>query len=588
MAYNIIEVANTHSGDRKYLSDLITEFSKYREGFGIKFQPSKPDCIAIPDYEYYEVYKEFFYNEGEWRFFISEAAKTKDVWLDLFDTYSIKILKENESLIRGVKLQASVLNNLEVVNSLKEYGLKGKDLIINIAGYEIPEIQDLLNDFEENINAREIYLEIGFQAYPTRLEDSGYSKISVIKKHFSNRIVFADHIDAKDPMALYFPQMALLQGIDMIEKHVRLDRETKYDHFSSLTPDQYAQFIQLQDDCKELKNQPFINDREREYLSKSLMKPIVDRDIERGSVLNLNKDILFRRSGKEGLDIYQIRDKIDNYQIVSRKIEENSTLTRHDFKTAHIATIVACRLKSTRLKSKALELIGDVTSIEYCLRNCLRFPVVQTTVLATSNLESDLPLKDYTYSPDVHFHQGDPVDVIDRYISVINELKIDVFIRVTGDNPFVDPGICEILLKEHFRNGADYTTAKRTAIGTNLEIINSSALRKVKSFFPNAKHSEYMSKYFTNNPDYFNIHIVDLPEKYIRDYRLTLDYPEDLVLYNEIHNKLVDQKEDFTIEDVFELLDTTNLSEINNHHSQKYTTDQKLIKILNANTTIRE
>lgn len=584
--YNIIEIANTHGGNKDYMLGLIDEFSKYEEGFGIKFQPSKPDCIALPDYEFYEVYKDFFYTEEEWNQFISLAYETKDVWLDLFDTYSIKILQNNFEKIRGVKLQASVLNNFEVIDALEETGLESKDLIINISGYDISTVEAFIEMFEQRLKPHELMLEVGFQAYPTKLEDSGYSKLKRIKNKFSHRIVFADHIDANNPMSIYFPVMVGMDSADIIEKHVRLDRKTEYDHFSSLTPKNFAKFIEIQQQCVSLEAQPFINNREREYLSKSLMKPILSQQKEQGSLISLKEDLSFRRSGKDGLNIFQIENKINSFHVVSRDVKKESTLTQHDFKSAHIATIVACRLKSTRLKKKALKKIGDLASIEYCIRNCMRFPNVQSTVLATSNLEDDAPLKDYLYNENVHFYQGHPVDVIDRYLEVINDLKIDVFVRVTGDNPFVDAGVCEILLREHFKKGADYTTATTTAVGANLEIISSEALKTVKKYFPAADYSEYMGSYFTNNPDYFNIEFVDLPQKYIRDYRLTLDYPEDIKLYNIIHEKLSKKNPDFDLLDIYQLLDETNLSEINSSHSQRYTNDQELMDKLKKNTTI--
>lgn len=586
MIYNIIEVANTHGGDHTYMVDLISEFSKYQGEFGIKFQPSKPECIAVPDYEYFEVYKDFYFDEKEWEKFIKLAVSTKDVWLDLFDTYSIRILENNFKDIRGIKLQASVLNNLEVVDRLSELDLSSIDLIMNISGYEIEYLKNLVNRFENRLNPRELLLEIGFQAYPTTLQDSGYCKIDALKEQFKHRIVFADHIDGKMPMAKYFPAMAALHGVDFIEKHVRLDRETKYDHFSSLTPIDYHDYIQILNQLFNLQNQPFINEKEKKYLSDSLMKPITSHDLEKGINLDLRTDLKFRRSGKEGLDIIEITKKLSSFDIISRDVKKESTLTQHDFKRANIATIIACRLKSTRLKSKALENIGNLTSIEYCIKNCLRFPHVNQTILATSTLDSDLPLKDYTYSPDVHFFQGDPIDVIDRYLKVIDELKIDVFVRVTGDNPFVDAEICDILLKSHFENGADYTTAKSAAVGANLEIINSSALRKVKKHFPKADYSEYMSSYFTNNPGHFKINQIDLPEEFVRDYRLTLDYPEDLKLYRKIDEKLSEVHNDFGLREIISLLDQSELSQINHHLTQKYHTDHDLIETIKRNTRI--
>ena len=54
-------------------------------------------------------------------------------------------------------------------------------------------------------------------------------------------------------------------------------------------------------------------------------------------------------------------------------------LKEEDFKKANIATIIACRLKSSRLPKKALAKIGEITSVEYCIKNALSFKNVNQT-----------------------------------------------------------------------------------------------------------------------------------------------------------------------------------------------------------------
>ena len=50
-----------------------------------------------------------------------------------------------------------------------------------------------------------------------------------------------------------------------------------------------------------------------------------------------------------------------------------------------------------------------------------------------------------------------------------------------------------------------------------------------------------MTFYFLNNPKYFKLNIVDLPKIFIRNYRLTLDYKEDLEMFNKLFTKLNQQ-----------------------------------------------
>ena len=262
-------------------------------------------------------------------------------------------------------------------------------------------------------------------------------------------------------------------------------------------------------------------------------------------------------------------------------------LEENNFKKPIIATIIACRLKSKRLPQKAILKIGDLSSIELCIKNALKFKNVNYTILATSNLPEDDELKNHTYSNSVIFHRGDPDDVIQRYLDIINKLNIDVVVRVTGDMPYVSDDILQILLKSHLESGADYTTAKKAAIGTNLEIINSDALRKVKSFFHPADYSEYMTFYFTNNPSYFKLNYVDLPKNILRDYRLTLDYKKDLKMFNLIEDYFKANNLEYNIELLFDFLDKNpKIVSINKQCPLKYGTDKKLIETLKKATKI--
>ncbi len=589
MPYIIIEAANTHGGNIDYLHRLIDEFSVYTTGYGMKFQPLQQDEIATPDFQWYSVYQKLFFDPAQWKDIIQKTKKHKDVWLDIFDLYGVQILKENINEVFGIKLQVSVLYNLSVLQALSDIDLSRQKLIVNVASLEIQKIDELLLQLSTTINAEEILLEVGFQGYPTQLTDSGISKIQKVKELFKKRIVFADHIDRNNEYALWLPVLAQANGADIIEKHVLLEGEkTEYDHYSSLNKSQFDRMVQLIEDYTVLVTAPFINQQEKDYLTKSMMKPLLTDDKAKGQGISLADDLQYKRSGKEGLDTFSLRELLASFHILAVNKRQNETLQKADFKKAVIAVIVAGRLKSSRLKDKALLKIGDLTSIETCLKNACRFSNINYVILATSDLESDAPLADYTYNDAVFFHRGHPDDVIQRYLDIIRKLKIDVIIRVTADMPFIDNDICQLLLKSHFETGADYTAANEAAVGTNLEIINAQALEKVKSYFPSAEYSEYMTWYFMNNEEHFNINLIDLPGELVRNYRLTLDYDDDLTMFNSLHQKLLD-KNDYNLRDIYDILDKhPEIAKLNAHLTLKYKTDQTLINILNEKTKINQ
>lgn len=583
----IIEVSNTHGGNIEYVLDLIDEFEKF-EGHGMKFQPLDPDKISTSDYEWYNVYKELYFSLDEWSKILNEASKTKLVWLDLFDLYSVEILKKNISFIHGIKLQASVLYNEEVISALESFDCSNLKLILNVSAIDLENIHERVEEFNSRIQPAELLIEVGFQAYPTMLIDSGLSKIEFLKSRFKYEIVFADHVSGESPEAILLPLVASVKGVSYIEKHVKHSMlDTKYDYYSAVKVDKYQELVEKIEEYESLLDQKFINTKEREYLNNTIQKPIAKRILSSGQSISLLEDLLFRRSNQNGLSVKDIDQLRKDGYILSREISVGSTFKRADFKKAIIGVVVACRLKSSRLKRKALLPIGNLTSIEKCLQSCLKLPDSSITVLATSTVDEDSELEKYTYAEHVYFHQGDPDDVIQRYLDVVEKFRIDVVIRVTGDMPYVSQEITKVLLKSHFESGADYTAARDCAVGTAPEIINSQALRVVKSHFPNADYSEYMTWYFQNNKEHFKVNIVDLPEELIRDYRLTLDYQEDLELFNVIESHLEKEKLQGSIDEVFSFLDVNpDYAKLNGHIKLKYRNDEALISRLNSVTKI--
>ncbi|TVL99714.1 MAG: hypothetical protein CV087_16830 [Candidatus Brocadia sp. WS118] len=583
----IIEVANCHGGDKNYLFSLIEEFERF-DGHGMKFQPLHPDQIATKDFEWYPVYQKLLFNASEWSEIISKAAQTKKIWLDLFDTYGVQILNENLSLISGIKLQASILYNEQVINALKVTDCSNLRLIINVSALSIDEIRERLESLEAGIAPKEILLEVGFQSYPTLLEDSGLNKLHALRSQFENSLVFADHVEGTSEDAITLPLIASTMGADIIEKHVMHSKfETKYDHFSAIKHDVYEKLVTKINQYAELPHKPFINDKEKRYLSNSIQIPLAGTGLPKGHGISVSSDLNFKRSGQKGLSVTELKKLINEKNILAVSVDEGSSFKKEYFKKATIATIIAGRLKSSRLKRKAILKIGDLPSIEKCIQSCLRIKDTNYTVLATSTVEEDAELEQYTYSSAVHFHRGHPEDVIQRYLDVTDKYNIDVVIRVTADMPYVSPEIAEILLKSHFESGADYTAAKAFSVGTAPEIINTQALQTVKEHFPSADYSEYMTWYFQNNKEHFRVNIVELPARLVRDYRLTVDYQEDLDMMNKLQDYFDEHKMEGTTEELFSFLDAhKTVAEINGHIGLKYKTDSDLINTLNIVTKI--
>jgi N,N'-diacetyllegionaminate synthase len=584
----ICEVANSHDGEKENLFQLINQVASFAyPNLSIKFQVFSPNTISLKDYEWYQVYEEITFDEIFWNECIKiSKKKIGKVWVDVFDLFGVKVLKENIKNISGIKLQASVLENLEVARALSSLDLKNIVLMLNISGHSLRKIEVLISSFID-LNPQEIILQIGYQAYPTKIEDTGLQKIQEIKKLYDYKVCLADHIDASSEAAIDIPIYGLASGCELLEKHMCLDRKTtKYDNYSSLNSEEFKLMFTKIYNFINSKSGSYISNSEKEYLKNTLQIPISIKDIRSGGLI-AQEDLIFRRTSQKGLTYPEIVKKQEKFMFLRKKISAKSTIKSSDFKKARVGVVIAGRLKSSRLKRKAVLPILGKASIQWCIESCLNFSGIDKVILATSNLDEDSELENFLVDDKrVFLYRGDPDDVIKRYIGASVENQIDVIIRVTADCPFVSKEIAKILLESHFDAGADYTAPNKFAVGLNCEVINLAALKQVIHHLGNAELSEYMSWYFKNNSHIFKVNIVDLPPNLVRDYRLTLDYKEDLEMFNLLLNEL--NGKPITSKNLFEVLDQNpNISKINSHLSLSYKTDEKLINTLNKLTKIK-
>ena len=583
----IVEIANSHDGNEEKLFQIIDQVASFSyRNLSIKFQIFSPDTISLEDYEWYKVYEEITFDAIFWENCIRIAnKKIGKIWVDVFDLFGMNVIKDNINNISGIKLQASVLENQEVIKVLSSLDLKNIRLMLNVSGHSLKKIDSILQAFVK-MDPKEIILQIGYQAYPTNIEDTGLQKIKELKDYFNYKICLADHLDASTEVATDIPIYGLALGCGLIEKHICLDREiTKYDYYSSLCYEEFLLMFSKIDNFINSKSGPFISNSEAKYLEKTVQIPVTDTDLNSGSLISV-KDLKFRRTSQEGLTFPEIIKLQEKSMMVKSDLAANSTISKLDFKKANIGVVIAGRLKSTRLKRKAILPILGKPSIQWCMESCLNFPNIKKVILATSTLDEDSELEDYLIDDDrLFFYKGEPDDVIKRYIGACDKYQVDVVIRVTADCPFVSKEIAMILLKDHFLSGADYTAPKKFSVGMNCEIINVEALKKVIQYFGKADLSEYMTWYFQNNPEFFKVNMVNLPSELIRDYRLTLDFQEDLDMFEKLLFKI--DGEPITTKKIFEILDhNPSISKINSHILLKYKMDKKLINSLNKATKI--
>jgi spore coat polysaccharide biosynthesis protein SpsF len=156
----------------------------------------------------------------------------------------------------------------------------------------------------------------------------------------------------------------------------------------------------------------------------------------------------------------------------------------------------------------------------------------------------------------VRFVVGDQTDVLSRIISC-GELAgaTDIF-RVTSESPFLYFERAEACWELHQARGNDATFMEEIIDGCGFEIITMGALKLSHSIGETKHKSELCTLFIRENSSLFKIGRVLPPPLFIRkDLRLTVDYPEDLIVCRAVYKALKLQAPLIPLSEIVKFLD---------------------------------
>ena len=224
-----------------------------------------------------------------------------------------------------------------------------------------------------------------------------------------------------------------------------------------------------------------------------------------------------------------------------------------------LVAALACRNQGARLYGKPLQNL-DVERGTRILDNivaCLKtLPCIDEIVLGISEGVDNNIFMRVADDLGLRYIVGSERDVLSRLVAC-GELAgaTDVF-RVTTESPFLYFEPVDALWRQHQTDGLDATFLWNIIDGAGFEIYTLDALRTSHARGDERHRSELCSLYVREHPDEFQVRRVDPPAALIRkDLRLTVDYPEDLVVCRAVYAALRDQAPRISVEAVVEFLD---------------------------------
>ena len=206
-----------------------------------------------------------------------------------------------------------------------------------------------------------------------------------------------------------------------------------------------------------------------------------------------------------------------------------------------LVACLACRNQGTRLYGKPLQNLDikkRLTVLEYMIDSIQNYSAVTDIVLGISEGSDNIAFKDFAKINDVDFIVGNQEDVLQRLIQCCEKVNGTDIFRLTTESPFTYFESIEKAWSQHVNGDFDLTTLDQSPDGSGYEITKLEAYKYSWKFGDNRHRSELCSLFIRENKDKFNIGYVDIPEKIRRtDIRLTIDYPEDLVLCRAVYKE---------------------------------------------------
>lgn len=227
--------------------------------------------------------------------------------------------------------------------------------------------------------------------------------------------------------------------------------------------------------------------------------------------------------------------------------------------TRKLIAAVACRNQGSRLYGKPLQNL-DIDAGVRILDNivaCLQsIPCIDAVVLGVSEGVENEVFRRVAAEKGLGCIVGDERDVLSRLIRCGEQAGASDVFRVTSESPFLYYDPVETLWREHQDQRLDATFMWNIIDGAGFEIYTLDTLRASHARGDSRHRSELCSLYVREHPEEFAVRKVDAPDALNRkDIRLTVDYPEDLVVCRAAYMALKAQAPRISVPDIVRYLD---------------------------------
>ena len=243
----------------------------------------------------------------------------------------------------------------------------------------------------------------------------------------------------------------------------------------------------------------------------------------------------------------------------------------------NVVAIIQARMDSTRLPGKVLMNLEGKPLLQHIIESLQQSSEINHIVVATSNETTDDQIEDLVRRLNVNIFRGSRENVLERFYLCSKSFSADLVVRITGDNPLIDPQIVDEVIKISKETNCDYASNivhQTFPLGfSHCEVIPFRILKYLHETFQNDPDSrEHVTIQIRRNLENFSFKEIKAPPSLERSkWRLTIDFIEDLQLMEKIFSKLSLNNSVIDYRSLVNFLDhNENLLQINQNYTNSF------------------
>lgn len=224
-----------------------------------------------------------------------------------------------------------------------------------------------------------------------------------------------------------------------------------------------------------------------------------------------------------------------------------------------LVAVLACRSGGSRLYGKPLQNLDihkNITILDHLIEGLKKSPEIAEVILGISEGTENQIYIDYAHKHFIPYIIGDEKNVLFRLIGCGRISKATDIFRITSECPFLAWELVSKAWEMHLDHANDVTVTDFMPEGSNFEIYTLDALESSHERGGDYERSEFCSAYVRKNPHEFKIEILEPPHVLKRlDLRLTVDYPEDLILCRVLYEQFKSEAPHIPLHKIINLID---------------------------------